>query len=177
MKFDSTAIRQELLKVLDWLDYSQLRKIEVGKANDLCDGFEQNARRVPRNICADPEVEAKRAVCGTLRNGVLSLKKSISNCLNEADDDYIAQFGRALSEAACEYFDLQLVFSITCADDLRQIKIEISNSAKSSQIQLLASCRLAKKDASCIGYLISSELPGGKLQESDDVLSLWFAKD
>lgn len=106
MKISGPIIKQGLAKYLALLEEKQIVLESSPDAGDLCNNFEQNVRRVPRNICVDPAVEAKRAVSACLKEGSKAIKKSLVNCLNEADDAYLEEFATELESLFQDYLSV-----------------------------------------------------------------------
>lgn len=146
-KHSALHFMERLAKVIDWLErhsgmYQPTRRSRAFSASDdasaICDHFMQEQRRVPRNICNDPAVEAKKALTGTLRCGLTALRKSILNCLNEADDVYINEFCSSLKETAEVYFAYALECTFSMSAQERKISIAISRIGSSEVFEIHA---------------------------------------
>jgi hypothetical protein len=155
-KHSALQFMEQLAKVIDWLERHSGAYEEPGSSRKLttkssqtfappskdasviCDNFMQGQRRVPRNICNDPAVEAKKALTGTFRCGLSAFRKSILDCLNEADDVYIHEFCSALKETAKLYFqfDLECTFSMSAQE--RKISVVVSKIGGSEVFEIHA---------------------------------------
>lgn len=107
MKLGELLFRQGISRALEWFD-AKYQAEERAPAGELCDGFEKSVRKIPRNICADPAVEAKRAVSECLKSGFLALQKSIVNCLTEANESYEAEYLSSLQSCCADYLNTTL---------------------------------------------------------------------
>lgn len=147
----------QLAKVIDWLEKhssvykaevpdarslvseKRLRKIEPSeRGNEICDSFMQQERRVPRNICNDASVEAKKALTGTLRGGLEPLRKSMLFCLNEGDETYVNEFCSSLEETAKLYFSFEIACHYTRTEKERKLTVSISRTGVSEEFELRA---------------------------------------
>lgn len=143
-KHSALQFMGQLAKIIDWLERhsgalkqpKSVSSIATAKtvpnlaksqdASALCDHFMKEQRRVPRNICNDPAVEAKKALTGTFKCGLTALRKSILDCLNEADEIYIHEFCSALKETAKLYFPFELNCTFSMSDQTRKISVVVS---------------------------------------------------
>jgi len=125
MKFEQ--LRNELVKASDILLEAPQYEIDGSlDAVDICSGFENSARRVPRNICADPSVEAKNAVSKIFRIGVRALGQSMKNCVREADDAYLLDYVRAIESLFRDYLAIDLTSGLNVSSDGRRLSFEIA---------------------------------------------------
>lgn len=121
MKFDQ--LRNELSNML--LEVPQYEVQGSLEAVDICAGFEKNARRVPRNICADPSVEAKNAVSKIFRSGMKPLAQSMKNCVREADDAYLLDYVKAVEILFRDYLAIDLLADIRQTKSARELSVVI----------------------------------------------------
>ncbi len=142
MNLNGSAGKQGMEKALGWLVKQQYQKPDSLEASAICDSFEQVARRVPRNICADPQVEAKKAVSETVKSGLSGLKKSLLNCVAEADCVYMTEYAKALAELAGDYLGLLLEYSETSNQEGRNFQLTLLSENHKAKIILSASCPL-----------------------------------
>lgn len=175
MKIAGPQVRNGLFRALEWLDKRLIQAESSIEANELCDNFEQSARRVPRNICNDPAVEAKRALSGSLKDGLLAIKKSMLNCLNEADDAFLLVFGDSLSCSAAEYFELDLKFGLAADESSKQMQVTLKSKRDRLTIILKAWRSLDRKDAQVSAVCIVPAAPGAIRAASDEDLSCLIA--
>lgn len=127
-------------RALEWLDReSSQDKKTVQNANDICDGFERAARRVPKNICSDPEIEAKRIVSACLKSGLPGFEKSLIGCLNEADDSYMEEFADKLKLAFSDYLELDLIYDYKACARERTLELSMQKRQKPFAIRIAVS--------------------------------------
>lgn len=147
MKITGPILKQSIDKARGWLEKQRFQVSGSLEATDICDGFERDARRVPRNICADASVEAKAAVSDSLKIGLSAIRKSVLNCLIEADAAYVAEFGTALRAAAAEYLGLQLIFAESCDELQRQIIVILFSDEQPLRLQLRVKSQIGERRA------------------------------
>ncbi len=171
MKFEQ--LRNELVKASDILREAPQYEIDGSlEAVDICSGFENSARRVPRNICADPAVEAKNAVSKIFRNGMRALGQSMKNCVREADDAYLLDYAQAIESLFRDYLAIDLTSGFNVSPDSRQISFEIALDER--RILTMSVTGAFRRDA-----FLAAELKheGVKASLSQDELSRSFLKD
>jgi len=178
MKITTPVLKEGLAKALDWLDKQCFQAEACPEALALVDSFANKARRVPRNICADPAVEAMRALSDSLKHGLPAIKKSLVNAVNEADDTYLSEFLVALQAGCAEYLNLQLVSVQSKNDDMRQVQLSIFSCEKSPRIQLRIKRLLSDKSSFCVEFFLIPGPPGimRAAQDEDFVAMLQRAK-
>lgn len=157
MKITGPNVKQGLDKAIDWLEKSRYQVTGSLEAGSICDGFEQSARRVPRNICADPAVEAKRAVSKSIKIGLVAFGQSTINCLNEADATYVHEFASALKVLADEYLGLELSIVETRSEAECGLQISMMSGNSASQICVQAKRNLLVKNSAQIQILFVDE--------------------
>lgn len=165
-----------LTKALDWFEKQRFQVHGSLEVNSICDSFEQKVRRVPRNICADPAVEAKRAVSNSTKSGLSAFSKSIINCLNEADEAYLLEFAAALQSCAAEYLSIK----VTCLEGVegKQLRFQISMMSENhpSRIRIRALRSLEEKNSAVVEISLLSGSPATVRLATDEDFSNLIAR-
>ena len=185
-KHSALQFMDQLVKVMDWLEkhsgsYKATPAIDAPKkakrtqaseaALTICDSYMQQERRVPRNICNDAAVEAKKALTATLRGGLEPLRKSMLFCLNEGDEKYVRDFCSSLEETAKSYFPFELACLYTQSDNVRNLTIFISRTGSEVQFEVHGIRLEANRASAEIGKHITGDCI--LTQASDDDFRLF----
>ena len=161
------------------LNFFEQQRFEIQgslEVNSICDSFEQKARRVPRNICADAAVEAKRAVSNSTKCGLSAFSKSIINCLNEADDAYFLEFVSSLKTFAAEYLDLQLSCIETRDENHRRLQITVMSESNTDRIRIRALQARAQKHSAVLEISLLTGAAGVVRTATDEDFSALLAR-
>lgn len=159
MKPGQFSIRNGVLKALEWFDI-KYQVEETPAAGELCNGFEKKARRVPRNICADPIVEAKRAVSECHRSGFSSLRKSILNCLVESNSCYQAEYLSSLQSYCREYLGLYLKLSHKSSESIEYLVFDFYKEEIPYWLQFVVECNSDNEGLPVFAFFLVSNITG-----------------
>lgn len=178
MKITGPIVKDGLARAMVWFEKSRYQVQDSLEAGSICDAFEHSARRVPRNICADPAVEAKRVVSKSFKIGLVAFSRSLVNCLNEADEDYIREFADALKLFASEYLGLQLSFIVLNEEQTMRFEFLMTGRVELPSVRVRAVRNLNDKNSARVNMIIVPEAPMIIRQATDeDFFKMIFTED
>lgn len=151
-----------------WLNKSKIETIP--QAGEIWDKFESEARKVPREICFDAEVEAKKAITFCLKDGLSALKKSLENCLLQADMQYLERYLAELKETARTYLGLHLETKVLPGQFGKANELRVSISSPGKELSIELCCQSSSSDAGgcVITEMEATELTNGAKRAACD---------
>ncbi len=166
MKLGDLRLKEGLSRALEWFDirYQAEERVEAG---DLCNAFEKNARKVPRNICTDPSVEAKRAVSECLKTGFGALKRSILYCISEGDEAYQKEYFSFLQTCCNEYLDTSIRIISEDMDEHKRLDIIFFRKGVPYSLKLQVEFQAEKKTLPLAEFIFQSRATGTRREASD----------
>ena len=166
MKLGDLRLNEGLSRALEWFDirYQAEERVEAG---DLCNAFEKNARKVPRNICTDPSVEAKRAVSECLKTGFSALKRSILYCVAQGDDAYQKEYFSSLQTCCNEYLDTSIRVLSEDTDEHRRLNVVFYRKGVPYSLKLQLDFQAEQKVLPFAEFIFQSRATGTRREAND----------